>query len=365
MHKTFITFSKIIVTSLVASTLTFLPASPVNTVLAEEASTEATTPKETIVYTDDLGREVEIPANIERILGTGSTSQIVLYSVAPERMVGWSNQPDTADLAYMPEAAAEIPEVGGLFNGPDELNLEAIIDLAPDVIIDVGEQKEGIQEELDQLSELTGVPIIFFNGNLDDMPALYTNLGEVLGVDTAEQVAYIETTLKRAAEHQATIQADGQTYYLANGDNGFKTAPADSFHTEVFDRVGLTNVLSAEEAEGFGWQDVSGEQVLAWQPDSVTFLYPETYAERDQEFWDSLETDAIYLVPDAPYNWLTGPKSVNAILGINWAGQMYYPDVYQLNLVEEAQSFYQLFYHYELSTEEAEALLTGPTSAEV
>ena len=51
---------------------------------AEQAATR--------VVTDSLGREVEIPAEVERIAASGPVAQQVLLTVAPEKMVGLSGE---------------------------------------------------------------------------------------------------------------------------------------------------------------------------------------------------------------------------------------------------------------------------------
>ncbi|MBR4478238.1 MAG: ABC transporter substrate-binding protein, partial [Spirochaetales bacterium] len=54
--------------------------------IKEEASTE------TQVFVDDLGREVVIPANITRIAPSGSNAQVIVFQIAPEKLVGLSTK---------------------------------------------------------------------------------------------------------------------------------------------------------------------------------------------------------------------------------------------------------------------------------
>ena len=48
-------------------------------------------------FTDSLGREVPLPANLNRIAISGPLAQIVVFAIAPEMMVGIAN--DWADEA--------------------------------------------------------------------------------------------------------------------------------------------------------------------------------------------------------------------------------------------------------------------------
>ena len=64
-------------------------------------------------------------------------------------------------------------------------------------------------------------------------------------------------------------------------------------------------------------------------------------------------------MPYGPYNWLDQPPSVQRMLGILWVGKVVYPDWYTFDMVEKTQEFYQLFWGYALSTQEAEELLAN------
>ena len=58
---------------------------------------------------------------------------------------------------------------------------------------------------------------------------------------------------------------------------------------------------------------------------------------------------------------MTQPPAVNRIIGIRWLGNLLYPDLYDEDMIEEAKTFYQLFWHYDLSDEEARALMAHST----
>lgn len=48
----------------------------------------------TITFTDDLGRTVELPAQIDKICPSGFTAQQVLLTMAPDKMVGLAQNAD-------------------------------------------------------------------------------------------------------------------------------------------------------------------------------------------------------------------------------------------------------------------------------
>ena len=80
--------------------------------------------------------------------------------------------------------------------------------------------------------------------------------------------------------------------------------------------------------------------------------------------WSSLtavKNGTYYEIPNLPYDWMSSPPSVNRVLGIYWLGNLLYPELYDYDMVAEAQAFYRLFWHYELSEAEAAQLLARST----
>ena len=77
--------------------------------------------------------------------------------------------------------------------------------------------------------------------------------------------------------------------------------------------------------------------------------------------WQSLrgvQEGNYYEIPNLPYSWMANPPSVNRVLGLYWLGNLLYPALYDYDMVEKAQEFYKLFWHYDLSKEEANVLLS-------
>ncbi|MBQ1449390.1 MAG: hypothetical protein IIZ12_00435, partial [Eggerthellaceae bacterium] len=55
-------------------------------------ASSASASSETVQFTDSAGRTVEVPANIERVAITGPISQMCMLTLAPEKLVGLSNE---------------------------------------------------------------------------------------------------------------------------------------------------------------------------------------------------------------------------------------------------------------------------------
>lgn len=332
--------------------------------VAEQETFHFVAEQETIVITDDLGREVEVPADIESVLGTGSVSQIVLYTLAFDKMVGWNSRPFDDQMEFLPGEAQELDEVGSIF-GRNAINTEEIVRLAPSLIIDMGNIKDDIAEELDQLQEQTEIPVVFFEADsLEDYPMLYAKLGDLLDIDTTEQIAFLEDSLTLAEDLKAQANEDTPNYYFASGDDGLLTAPGGDFRTEVFELIGLPNVYERAEGER-GNTEVSSEQLLEWQPETIFFNFVKDTSILEELPWselDAVSEGKVYEIPSRPFPWASGPKSVNAYLGLHWLGDLFYTDSYGEDLAEQIKRFYELFYHYELSDEQVSELLNTQLS---
>lgn len=93
-------------------------------------------------FTDSTGRTVTIPVNIQKIAVTGLLSQIYILPLAGDMLVGVSNAYAEDAQAYPPSYIYEKTEIGQLYGGKGEMDLEALLAAAPDVVIDVGEPKK-------------------------------------------------------------------------------------------------------------------------------------------------------------------------------------------------------------------------------
>src|SRR5262245_10345885 len=88
--------------------------------------------------TDGAGRSVEIPARVERVFPAGPPAAIMLYTVAPDLLLGWprANRPEEREF-LLPDIGGR-PEVGRITGRGNTANLEVVLALKPDLILDIG-----------------------------------------------------------------------------------------------------------------------------------------------------------------------------------------------------------------------------------
>ncbi|MDO5100512.1 MAG: ABC transporter substrate-binding protein [Eubacteriales bacterium] len=320
---------------------------------------------QTVTFTDSAGREVEIPKQIDRIVPSGNLAQMMLVTVAPEKLVGVAKQYGEKSMAYLPETLKTLPELGTFYGKNADMNLEAVLKTEPQIIIDIGEKKKTIQEDMDGLQNQLGVPVVFVEATLENMDQAYLTLGQILGKEeeTKKQAAYIRKTLDEAREKAATItEEQKKTVYYAEGDDGLATNPKGSIHADVIDIVGGVNVAEVEMTSGKGGEQISMEQLLAWNPSVIISSSKAASAtEMPQDAgWEQLaavQNGQVYTIPQQPFNFMGRPPAVNRIIGIKWLGHTLYPNVFNYDMIREVKEFYQLFYHHSLQDEDVAKIL--------
>ena len=77
--------------------------SSVSSEASENSSSEASSAEtSSFTFTDSLGREFTFEVPIETVAASGLLSQLVVYSLAPDTLVGWSNEWSEGSEKYIP-----------------------------------------------------------------------------------------------------------------------------------------------------------------------------------------------------------------------------------------------------------------------
>ena len=327
------------------------------------AEPEAADPDDTVQFTDSTGRTVEVPANLERIAISGPMAQIVLFALAPDKLVGIANAWDPTAAAFFDEKYYNLPELGQLYGGKGELNLETLLGSGAQVVIDVGEPKDTIVEELDALQEQTGLPFVHVTATTETMGDAYRMLGELLNMQEEAEVlaTYCDEVLARTKEIAASVEKVRLLYCL--GDQGLNVIAQGSYHSEIIDLLSDNQaVVDSPSSKGTG-NEVDMEQILAWNPDVIIFAPDSIYdTVGDDPTWQSLTAireGRYYEVPLGPYNWMGFPPSVQRYLGMMWMAQLLYPETAQYDLYAEVANYFELFYHCGITEEQYHAFVAN------
>lgn len=297
--------------------------------------------------------EVPKAANIEKVLSAGNPSDVLLLAVAPEKLAGFAGFKMASKSGELfPASLKNLPTLGKIAGKGSTLSAEKIVALKPDLIIDVGNVTPNYKDQADRSFAQTHVPYLLLDGKLSETPRLLRELGKLLGKpsQSEQQAQYAEETLKQATEF---AKNNHKSFYLARNADGLQSGQKQSIHTEALELVGLQNVV---EGDHKGLTQVSMEQLLLWNPDMIFTQYDEFY----QQFatnpqWSQLsavKNHRVFFVPHTPFGWIDSPPSLNRLLGVRWVQHLLSVKE-NADFVPEIKRFYHLFYHIDLSDEQA------------
>ena len=248
------------------------------------------------------------------VLAAGQPAALLVWAVAPERLIGWPRAPRGQALAALPAAAAALPELGALTGGGSPPNLETLAARRPRLVVDYGDVDPDHHAVADRLRTRLGGDWRLIDGALRRMPEAFQAAGAMLdrqarGRALADRATDVLGRWRRGA---------GPSFYYARGADGLETAFAGALATEVLEGAGWTNV--AKGAADIG--RVSREQVAAWDAEVVVTLDAGFAAQAaTAPFWRRRLSGGgrrILLMPDRPFGWIDRPPSVNRLLGCAW-----------------------------------------------
>lgn len=315
-------------------------------------------------FTDSLGRVVVLPMEIKSVAATGAMTQMVLLPLSSDLFCGLASDWSSDAELYLDQSILSLPVYGQIFGGKGDVNLETVLSLSPDLIIDIGESREGMAQELDQLAGQTGIPTVHIDSSLHGMGDTYRLLGELLGRrELAQELAdYCDATLARTQQIIKDVGEDNKkTVLYCLGDKGLNVLAKNSYHAELLDMLcDNAAVLADPVSSGMG-NEVDMEQLLLWNPDIILFAPDSVYdSVAEDSLWrqlSAIENKNFFRVPQGPYNWMGMPPSVNRYLGMLWLTELLYPEQTDYSLFEEVARYYKLFYHYEMTEEVFQSLV--------
>ncbi len=321
--------------------------------------------------TDMAGRTMTVPEEIDSAFSTGSVSAIYLYTLVPDKLLGWNYELNDLEKSVILEQYHDLPN----FGQGDAINYEAVIAANPTIAFHVAAINDGTIDEADTMAEQLGIPVVVVSSDLLDAPEVYCFMGDLFGVEEQAEAlaAYAEETFNAISGLNIPEEEKVRIYY-GNGEDSLETAPAGSSHGQIIDLVNAVNVADLELGDGSRVQ-ISAEQLLAWDPDVIVvngepkadltgsaaaekILNDPTYATLK-----AVQNGAVYGTPNAPFSWVDRPPGPNRIVGMRWLAGLIYPEYLNYDVDEEVKEFFQLFYHVDLTDEQLQQLYNGTLQA--
>ena len=315
----------------------------------------------TIQFTDDSGRQVEIPAQITRIMTTGPISQQILFALAPDMLVGSSDEFIEEARGIIADEYFELDFLGQVYRTAD-MNIEALALANPQVIIDIGQSMSTGAEDMEALQSQTGIPTIYLYSDLSNLADVYRTLGKLLGrEERAEELAQFCERIYTRTESIMEKVGDNKVkaLYVLFGD-GHNVLAKGSYHADLLDWL-TDNVAVVDSPSNKGTGNtVDMEQIAIWDPEFILFAAEGVYDKvADDPVWSlltAISTDNYVQVPHVPHNWMGNPPGAQRYLTLIWLTDLLYPDYCDYDVKAEIVEFYRLFYGAELTDAQYEMI---------
>lgn len=222
---------------------------------------------------DDLGRRVKIPTQVERAVSLAPNLTEIVFAVgAGDKLVG------VTTFCDYPAEARKIQKIGDT----QTPNIENIIALKPQVVlVSTASQMENFSRTLDE----RGITIFVTNPNgLEDIYKTVYQVGEIFGRgEKAREI--VDDLKKRVADVEArTASAADVRVFLQISREQLFTVGKESFITDLVNRAGGASVTSNVET---AYPKISKETALALTPDAIILSDSEDNREPNDVFKNS------------------------------------------------------------------------------
>ena len=315
------------------------------------------TKEETRIFTDMLGREVEIPTEIDTIVPLGNAPRMIVYLGLADMAVGIeeceiAKNPLQAYAYPQKEKWSKLPNCGTNSMGETAYYPEQIIQANPDVILTTDPA-----DVADNLQMQTGIPVVCVSqGTLfgEDYEESLRTLAEICDVkDRAEElIHFINDTLNDLSSRAETMK-DVKKSTVLGAAASFKGGHSiDGVYTNysVFEVLQANDVAEEVANEKFSsGVMVEKEQILKWDPEIIFFdsgnleLVKTDYAENPDYFeqLQAVKNGNLYQWPNSTWHW----SNVEIpLVSAYYVGSLLYPEAFEdVNFEEKASEIFDMF----------------------
>ncbi|WP_181186141.1 ABC transporter substrate-binding protein [Alkalicoccus urumqiensis] len=277
-----------------------------------------------ITITDDAGNEVTIEEEPESFVTLQPSETEILFELgAGDRLVG------VDEFSNYPEEAAEIETVGA-----QDMDAERILQLEPDVIFVSDYHQNSFPEVLDQYRDNGSHVVVTANPTtFDGTFEAIEEIGTISG--RTEEAEELVTSMQEELDELRSIgesipEEERKTVWVevAPSPEIFTTGQGTFMH-DMLEVVGAENAAAEYE----GWVEVTEEEILVLEPDTILTTYgyyvDDPQAEvTGRDGWGDVPAVADEDIHDVDADMVTraGPRLVD---GTRLVGEAVYPDAFE------------------------------------
>jgi len=241
-----------------------------------------------MIYTDQLGRQVELTDSPKRIVSVvPSQTELLHYLGLEEEVVGI-----TKFCIHPEEWFRTKPRIGGT----KQLHIQKILELKPDLVI--ANKEENVQEQIEELAQYLPVWVSDVN-TLQEAVDMIASIGELVG-QKSKALGLVEVLKTSFATLHKPGRLKPRTCYLIWKDP-YMTIGGDTFIHDMLQQAGFTNLFADKNR----YPEVSVEEINEMGCE-VLLLSSEPYPFQQKHIYElqaQLPHTAIVLVDGELFSW--------------------------------------------------------------
>jgi iron complex transport system substrate-binding protein len=316
-------------------------------------------------FVDLAGREVQLPQSPQRLATfVGPTPEKILLLGAADKIVGKNAYAVAGPWAI--EVYPRFKDVA-LFSNPMEPNVEELIALSADIVY-----YWSIPEQVEKM-EAAGITVVvaqltsnnptttdeFIEFQKKEVNVIAASIGE----DAMERAKmwndYFAEKAKMIGDRTRGLsEEDRKKVYFGCSDNGLECFSKNSYPQFITELAG--GIFVARDTNEEVNTTVTLEQIIEWDPDVIIMgRTGSTDGVKADVRWSEIsavKNDMVLLPPDGVMFW---DYSSECVLLMQFMAKTLYPDLFEdIDMVRETKEYYETFYGYALSDENARNILS-------
>ncbi|MBO5770751.1 MAG: ABC transporter substrate-binding protein [Spirochaetales bacterium] len=302
-----------------------------------------------VLFTDDLGRKIEVKdGGFKKVIAGTPAAQNYIYAINPSRLYGLSLEWPIAAEKLVDVKALNTPYYGSFTYLYDGLDYEMIKSSNADLVLiiaDEDEYKSEITAILDEKQAELGIPFAYINDDLDKIPSTIARVAMIISsYNDSDDLRELSKELLLPIYSTRNIVS----YYYSASSDGLIPFAEGAPENSVMDYMGMKNVVPKDSAK-----PMTAEDLMKANPDIILLTDETAYMNLTEtpEFKNvrAIKEGKVYLVPRAPYNILSEDFGAGRLLGLQWIRMLAYNNLTKNEIVDDADDFYEEFYHKGLS----------------
>ncbi len=329
----------------------------------ENISEESEQTKQTVTVVDSIGRQVEVPVNIERIasLCPESGHAMAMFGMGDKIVAATNGMKRDILLTQMyPNILdASKPKTSGV------INIEELLNCNPDLVF-VKMDTAQSDTEMEKMNKFN-LPFLVVNySDIEGQQYAIEMMGKAVSASekAKEYNEYFDRCIKLVQPRINKIPKENRVTIYHSVNEAVRTDASGTLAAEWTEIAGAINVSVDKKLKLIEDKHYASlEEILLWNPEIILVSDPDVsdYIMTNEQ-WAPLravKSGKIWTLPNGLTRW-GHPTSLETPLAILWTAQKLYPELFtDIDIISETKYFYETFFNYHITDEMAEQILSG------